>query len=191
MGAHFPKMSVVSAVFVDLVAQTVEEKRVADLAASVVGETGFVIVRVRMQEAKEPTLQIMVDRPDGGISIDDCAKLSRQLSSAFQAVDASLSDYTIEISSPGIERPLTRLKDFEDHVGIAVRVSTWEAIDERKRFKGVLKGVNRASEKPTIEIETSGDEAYSIPMEAISDAVLASEPEYFRTLLAQDSRKRN
>jgi len=83
----------------------------------------------------------MAERPEGGIEIEDCAKISRAVSAVLDVEDPIAGEYVLEVSSPGIDRPLTRLKDFERAAGHEAKVETVEAIDGRRRFKGVLEGV--------------------------------------------------
>ena len=90
---------------------------------------------------KRNTLQIMAERPEGWIEVDDCARISRAVSAVLDVEDPIAGEYVLEVSSPGIDRPLTRIKDFERYEGYEVKVETAEAIDGRKRFKGVLAGV--------------------------------------------------
>ena len=83
----------------------------------------------------------MADKPDGGIEVDDCSKISHNISAVLDVEDPIEEEYTLEVSSPGIDRPLTRLKDFETWAGYEVKLETAELIEGRKRFKGVLHGV--------------------------------------------------
>ena len=85
-------------------------------------------------------LQIMADRPDGGIVVDDCAEISLALSAVLDVEDPIEGEYSLEVSSPGIDRPLTRLKDFDTFEGYEVKLLTSELIDGRKRFNGSLRG---------------------------------------------------
>jgi ribosome maturation factor RimP len=104
---------------------------------------GFDLVRVQMiGGTSDPTLQVMAERPDTRqLTIDDCADLSRRLSDVLDAADPIEAAYRLEVSSPGIDRPLTRLKDFSDWAGHEARVTLLEPIEERKQFTGELKGV--------------------------------------------------
>lgn len=104
---------------------------------------GLDLVRVQMiGGVSDPTLQVMAERPDTRqLTIDDCADLSRRLSDALDAADPIETAYRLEVSSPGIDRPLTRLKDFSDWAGHEARVTLLEPIDDRKQFNGELKGV--------------------------------------------------
>jgi len=124
--------------------------RVTDIAALtklIEPETkalGFELVRVQMiGGASDPTLQVMAERPDTRqLTIDDCADLSRRLSDVFDAADPIETAYRLEVSSPGIDRPLTRLKDFADWAGHEARITLAEPIGERKQFTGELQGID-------------------------------------------------
>ncbi|PZO89366.1 MAG: ribosome maturation factor [Sphingomonas sanxanigenens] len=104
---------------------------------------GFELVRVKMiGGASDPTLQVMAERPDTRqLTIDDCADLSRRLSDLLDEVDPIEEAYRLEVSSPGIDRPLTRLKDFSDWAGHEARVGLVEPVDGRKQVTGILAGV--------------------------------------------------
>ena len=102
---------------------------------------GFELVRVRYMGGKSATVQIMADRPEGGIEVDECADISTAISATLDVEDPIEDAYTLEVSSPGIDRPLTRLKDFEIWQGYEAKLETTELIDGRRRFKGTLQGV--------------------------------------------------
>lgn len=126
----------------DLVARAPIDRRIADIVRPTVEGLGFELVRVRFQGgARRATVQIMAERPDGVMEVGDCADLSRALSAALDVEDPIAGAYALEVSSPGIDRPLTRLKDFERFEGWEARLETEELIDGRKRFKGSLAGV--------------------------------------------------
>jgi ribosome maturation factor RimP len=102
---------------------------------------GFELVRLRLMGGQTKTLQIMAERPDGGIEVDECADISNAVSAVLDVEDPVSDAFTLEVSSPGIDRPLTRLKDFETFEGYEAKVETAELVGGRKRFKGVLAGV--------------------------------------------------
>ncbi|MEM0976223.1 MAG: ribosome maturation factor RimP [Pseudomonadota bacterium] len=126
----------------DLIAKTPMDKRLSEIAIPVIEGLGFELVRLRYMGGKTPTLQIMADRPDGGIEVDDCAKISTELSAVFDVEDPIEDEYNLEVSSPGIDRPLTRLKDFDMWHGYEAKLETTEMIDGQKRFKGPLAGTD-------------------------------------------------
>jgi ribosome maturation factor RimP len=136
---------------------------------------GFDLVRVKMFGGRsDPTLQVMAERPDTRqLTIEDCADLSRRISDRLDALEADGRDpiehaYRLEVSSPGIDRPLTRLKDFQDWAGHEARVSLREKLDGRKQFKGDLAGV----EGDVVTVALDGGTEARLPFELIDDAKL-------------------
>ena len=140
----------------DLIAKTAIDRRLAEIVSPVVEDMGFELVRLRLMGGQTKTLQIMAERPEGGIEVDDCAAISNAISAILDVADPVSDAYTLEVSSPGIDRPLTRLKDFDTYEGYEARVETAELIDGRKRFKGVLAGVDGDEVLINIEEGTVG-----------------------------------
>ena len=103
---------------------------------------GYRLVRLRLMGGKRKTLQIMAERPDGGMDVEDCATLSRTLSEVLEAADPLAEEYVLEVSSPGIDRPLTAADDFARFAGHEARVELMTGVDGRRRFKGVLLGLD-------------------------------------------------
>ncbi len=124
----------------DLIAKTQIDRRLAEIVTPMIEGLGFELVRLRLQGGKTRVLQIMADRPEGGIVVDECARISTAVSAVLDVEDPLEDAYVLEVSSPGIDRPLTRLKDFEAWAGQEARLETTELIDGRRRFKGVLAG---------------------------------------------------
>ncbi|PZX41275.1 ribosome maturation factor RimP [Roseinatronobacter thiooxidans] len=139
----------------DLIAKTTLDQRLAKIVTPVIEGLGFELVRLRLMAGKTRTLQIMADRPDGGIEVADCAAISTAVSAALDVEDPLDDAYTLEVSSPGIDRPLTRLKDFAVWEGYEARLETTELIDGRRRFRGELAGVE--GDEVLIEIEENGE----------------------------------
>ena len=138
---------------------------------------GFALVRVRLfGKGDERTLQVMAERPDTRqLTIDDCSELSRRLSDRLDALEEDGRDpiegaYRLEVSSPGIDRPLTRPKDFSDWAGHEARIVLTEAIDGQKQFKGDLTGIDPKGELIGIT-HKNGATAY-VPFDKIADAKL-------------------
>jgi ribosome maturation factor RimP len=121
--------------------------RVAALAAPVLLELGYRLVRVRVSGTLGTTVQIMAERPDGTMAIEDCEAASRALSPVFDTEDPIDREYRLEISSPGIDRPLVRASDFERYAGHEAKVEMAVAQDGRKRFRGILLGVDGEAAK--------------------------------------------
>lgn len=124
-----------------MLAKAPMDRRIADIIQPTVEGMGYELVRVRLMSGKSMTLQIMAERPDGSMEVDDCAQLSHAISAVLDVEDPIADGYTLEVSSPGIDRPLTRLGDFDRWAGWVARLETDELIDGRKRFKGQLRGV--------------------------------------------------
>ncbi len=139
----------------DLVAKTAIDRRLAGIVGPVIEGMGFELVRLRLMGGRTKVLQVMADRPEGGIDVDDCAEISTALSAVLDVEDPIEDAYVLEVSSPGIDRPLTRLKDFDAWDGHEARIETTEAIDGRKRFKGVLRGTE--GDEVLVEIEAGGE----------------------------------
>lgn len=125
----------------DLIAKAAIDVRLAEIVTPAIEDLGYELVRLRLISGKTMILQIMADKPDGGIDVDDCADISHALSAVLDVEDPIEGEYALEVSSPGIDRPLTRLKDFETFEGYEVKLLTSELIDGRKRFNGSLRGV--------------------------------------------------
>ncbi|MFY0659556.1 MAG: ribosome maturation factor RimP [Shimia sp.] len=139
----------------DLIAKAAIDRKLADIVAPVVEDMGFELVRLRLMGGKSHTLQIMAERPGGGIEVDECAQISNAISAVLDVEDPLSDSYTLEVGSPGVDRPLTRLKDFDAYEGYEAKIETAELIDGRKRFRGVLAGIE--GEDVLINIEDQGE----------------------------------
>jgi ribosome maturation factor RimP len=162
----------------DLIAKAAIDRRIAEIITPVVEDMGFEIVRVRLMTGKESILQIMVQRPDGQIEVDECGQISTAISAIMDVEDPILDVYTLEVSSPGIDRPLTRMKDFDQWEGFEAKVETDELIDGRRRFKGQLAGTEGDEVLITIAEGTIG-----LKFEWLSDAKLVLTDELIRDVL--------
>ncbi len=166
----------------DLVARAAMDRRIAEIARPVIEDMGFELVRVRLMSGKEQTLQIMAQKPDGTIEVNDCADISTALSAVFDVEDPILDAYTLEVSSPGIDRPLTRLKDFDQWSGYIAKIETVELIDGRRRFKGELQGIE--DDEILIEIEEHGEPlTIGLKFDWLSDAKLVLTDDLIRDVL--------
>ena len=125
----------------DLVAISPMDQRVAEIVSPVINDMGYELVRVRLMAENPAILQIMAEKTEGGMEVDDCARISTGLNAILDVEDPISDSYVLEVSSPGMDRPLTRMKDFEVYEGYEAKLETRELIDGRKRFKGVLAGV--------------------------------------------------
>jgi ribosome maturation factor RimP len=164
----------------DLIAKAAIDRRLAEIIGPVIEDMGFELVRVRLMSGKSTTLQVMADKADGGIEVDDCAEISTAISAVLDVEDPILDAYTLEVSSPGIDRPLTRLKDFDAYEGYEAKLETAELIDGRRRFKGVLAGIDGADVLINIEEGTIG-----LNFDWLSDAKLVLTDDLIKEMLRQ------
>jgi ribosome maturation factor RimP len=151
--------------------RTQEDRQLLELLDPVAEAAGYAIVRLRLMggNGKARRLQIMAEDSGGEMNVDDCAKLSRSISDVMDAADPIDGDYLLEVSSPGIDRPLTRLQDFETYAGYEARLELDRLADGRKRFKGGLVGV----EDGCVALNAEGEaDTILIPFDWISEAKL-------------------
>lgn len=128
-------------------------KRIEDMIAAPLENLGYEVVRVQITGSQRQTLQVMAERLDGvPIVVEDCATISRTLSALFDVEDPITGAYTLEVSSPGLDRPLTRPKDFERFAGLEARIELRRLIDNRRRFRGKLAGLDG----DTVRIDVDG-----------------------------------
>lgn len=147
--------------------------RVAAIAEPVLGELGYRLVRVKISALQGCTVQIMAERPDGSMAVEDCESVSRALSPALDIADPIDRAYRLEISSPGLDRPLVRRSDFDRYAGNAVKVETLMPIDGRRRFNGTLLGTAGDAARIRREDVAPGEEVeVLIPIEDMSEARL-------------------
>ncbi|NRP13357.1 Ribosome maturation factor RimP [Aliiroseovarius sp. xm-m-379] len=166
----------------ELVAKTAMDQRLAGIVGPVIEGMGFELVRLRLQGGNTPMLQIMAQRPDGGIEVDECAEISTAISAVLDVEDPIEDNYTLEVGSPGIDRPLTRLKDFDAWQDYTAKIETTELIDGRKRFKGTLMGTE--GNEVLIEIENQGEMVtIGLDFDWLADAKLVMTDELIRDVL--------
>lgn len=146
---------------------------IADLIEPVVEETGFRLVRVVLGGGSGGgrRLQVMAERADGSMNLEDCTMLSRRLSEFLDERDPIEGSYALEVSSPGLSRPLSRLEDFDKWRGSVARIELREAVDGHRRLRGRLSGV----ENESVSIEVEASQVVSIPASIISRACLLEE----------------
>lgn len=174
-----------------LVQETGQDARIAAVVAPVAEDMGFRLVRARLYDNSGLTLQIMAERPDGSMSVQDCESLSRALSPVLDVEDPVPQAYSLEVSSPGIDRPLVRRSDFELWAGHVAKLETEQMVNGRRRFKGTILQVEgdelimRRDDAPKDE-----DQNYSIPLSAIATARLILTDELIRDALKRDKALR-
>jgi len=154
-----------------LARETGPAQRVAALVEPVLQDMGFRLVRVKMSG---PTLQIMAERPDGTFSIDDCEAVSRAVSPMLDVEDVIASRYHLEVSSPGIDRPLVRPSDFETWAGHELKIEMAMPVGGRKRFRGELEGYADGEVRLFIDNPEGGKEPLlvGVPFDDIAEAKL-------------------
>jgi ribosome maturation factor RimP len=163
--------------------KTREDHLLLELLDPVAEAAGYELVRVRLMSGSQSRrLQIMAERPAkdgewGDMNVDDCTRLSRAVSEVLDAADPIEGDYLLEVSSPGIDRPLTRLKDFETYEGLEARLELDRLADGRKRFKGELAGIDGENVALNQEGE---DETVLIPFAWITEAKLVMNDELMK-----------
>lgn len=150
--------------------RTAEDARLLELLDPVAEAAGYEIVRLRLMGGDHARrLQVMADTPEGEMNVEDCARLSRALSEILDAADPITGEYTLEVSTPGVDRPLTRLKDFETFEGHEARLELDRMAEGRKRFRGELAGVE--GDQVAVNLEGEAETAL-IPFAWITEAKL-------------------
>jgi ribosome maturation factor RimP len=157
--------------------------QIAAIAEPVLADLGFRLVRVVLSGRNGTTVQIMAERPDGTISVKECADISRRLSPVLDAHDPIQGQYTLELSSPGIDRPLVRPSDFEDWAGYEAKIEMKELIAGRKRFRGMLEGVEGEEVRIEVELDQLGRQVIGLPIRLVSEARLVLTDELIREAL--------
>ena len=159
------------------------DKKLAELLNPILEDLGFEMVRVRLSNGNPSTLQIMADRLDGQIGVDELAEINTSVGTILDVEDPIPENYTLEISSPGIDRPLTRIKDFDSFQGFEAKVETTEPIDGRRRFRGVLAGVNNDEVLINLEEGTIG-----LKFTWLSDARLVLSDDLIKKMLKKNTK---
>ncbi|NSY37446.1 ribosome maturation factor RimP [Leisingera sp. ANG59] len=168
----------------DLIAKAAIDRRLAEIVSPVIEDLGYELVRIRLMSGKSTTLQIMAEKPEGGIEVDDCAQISNAVSAVLDVEDPILDAYALEVSSPGIDRPLTRMKDFEMFEGYEAKLETAELVDGRRRFKGELAGTE--GDEVLINIDDQGETVtIGLKFDWLSDAKLVLTDELIKEMLRQ------
>ncbi|WP_457940970.1 ribosome maturation factor RimP [Mesorhizobium sp. 10J20-29] len=167
------------------------DARVASIVQPVLRAIGFRLVRVRLSGQNGLTLQIMAEREDGTMTVEDCEEVSRAVSPALDVEDPVDKAYHLEVSSPGIDRPLVRKSDFENWAGHQARIETSILVAERKRFKGTI--VSAGANGVTIERDQAPEGAETrieVPYELIAEARLILTDDLIRDALSKDNQAR-
>lgn len=163
---------------------------IAGIAEPVIEDLGYRLVRVAVSGGHEDRiLQIMAERPDGTITVDDCEKISKALSPVLDVADPLPGAYRLEISSPGIDRPLVRPSDFEDWSGHVVKIELKEPIEGRRRFKGTLEGFEDGEVRVECDLGEQGRQHLGLPVHMVADAKLVLTDELIREALARAKKR--
>jgi ribosome maturation factor RimP len=165
------------------------EAEIAELVEPAIEDLGYRLVRVQVSGREGKTVQIMAERPDGTITIDDCETISRQLSPLLDVHDVVTGSYRLEISSPGIDRPLVRPSDFESWAGNEVKIELKEPVDGRKRYRGKLEGYDEGEVRIDVELDHVGRTTLGFPVGLIADAKLVLTDVLIREALARAKRQ--
>jgi len=163
-----------------------ETGRAADIAALVepaLEDLGFRLVRVQILGRDGQTVQIMAERAGGTITIEDCEAISRQLSPLLDAHDPLPGSYRLEISSPGIDRPLVRPSDFEDWADHEAKIELKEQVGGRKRYRGVLEGFEDGEVRMTCTLDQHGTQVLGFPIDLVAEAKLVLTDDLVREAL--------
>ena len=167
------------------------DARIASVVLPVLRGMDFRLVRVRLSGQNGLTLQIMAERNDGTMTVEDCEEVSRAVSPALDVADPVEKAYHLEVSSPGIDRPLVRKSDFSAWVGHQVKMETSVLVTDRKRFKGRIAEAGENDVLIERDVPAYGDEPrVRVPYEAIAEARLVLTDDLIRDALSKDNKAR-
>jgi len=153
----------------------------ARLVEPVVEELGFSLVRVKVSGRDGGTVQVMIERPGGQIGVEDCAAVSRRLSPLLDAYDPFPGGYRLEISSPGVDRPLVRPRDFAAWSGQEAKIELKELVDGRKRFRGEIEGFEEGEVRLRVALEGDSEPVVmGFPLSLIAEAKLVLSDDLLR-----------
>lgn len=168
------------------VRETGQAAEIAALVEPVLDELGFQLVRIKVSGRDGSTVQIMIERKDGTCSIEDCTLISRRLSPVMDAHDPMPGRYNLEVSSPGIDRPLVRPKDFNNWAGYEAKVELNELIEGRRRFRGRLDGYSDGEVRLEVDLENyDGPRTLGFPVDLIAGAKLVLSDDLIKASLAK------
>lgn len=173
-----------------IVTETGIDARIARIVEPVAAALGYRLVRVRLSGMNGGTLQIMAERPDGTMTVEDCERLSRDLSPALDVEDPIGHAYHLEVSSPGIDRPLVRRSDFDRWSGHVAKIEMARSAYGRKRFRGRLTGVD-GDDRAGVELDAplNGEKTVWLPLADIDEARLVLTDDLIRASLTRDKQR--
>jgi len=169
--------------------ETGQAAALAAIVEPVLQDMGFRLVRVLITGREGKIVQIMAERPDGTINIDDCEAISKQLSPVIDVADPISGAYRLEISSPGIDRPLVRPTDFEDWAGYEAKIELTEPVEGRKRFRGILEGFEDGEVRMICDLDQAGRQSLGFPVALVGDAKLVLTDELIREALTRAKKR--
>ena len=166
-------------------------KRVAAVVAPVLRDLGFRLVRVKISGAEGGGVQIMAERPDGSMTVEDCEQASIAISPVLDLEDPISQAYRLEISSPGIDRPLVRISDFRRAIGHETKIEMARPVGTRKRFRGVIEGVEAAGSEMVARLRLPGKEEElgelaDLPIQDMDEARLVLTEDLIRAALRRE-----
>jgi ribosome maturation factor RimP len=161
----------------------------AGLVAPVLENLGYRLVRVKISGRDGQTVQIMAERPDGSMMIEDCETVSRELSPLLDAHDLISDAYRLEVSSPGIDRPLVRASDFENWAGHLAKIELREPVDGRRRFHGKLEGFEDGEVRVELDLPEIGATTIGFPLSLVSEARLVMTDDLIREALTRAKKQ--
>ena len=164
------------------------EKKIASIIGPSVEDMGFELVRVHISGGlNNPTVQIMAERPDGRMSLDDCAEVSQSISALLDVENPLSGAYTLEVSSPGVDRPLTRVKDFERFKGFEAKVEVEPpGINGQKKFRGRIVGTANGM---TVHLKTDEGVTCDLPFDRIASAKLVMTEDLLKSVQQQQQQQ--
>ena len=169
------------------ISETGVAAEVATLIEAPLADLGFRLVRVTVSGRNGTTVQVMAERPDGTMTVEDCVQVSRNISPLMDAHDLISGQYALEISSPGIDRPLARVSDFDAWAGHEAKIEMKELVEGRKRFRGLLNG--RSGDDVSVTLtEDQGGGTVTLPISGISEARLVLTDELIRDTLRRTKK---
>jgi ribosome maturation factor RimP len=165
--------------------------RIGRIAAPVLRDLGLRLVRVKISAAAGATVQVMAERPDGTMTIEDCERASEALSPVFDAEDIMSQAYRLELSSPGIDRPLVRRSDFERAAGHEAKFEMATPVDGRKRFRGRIGAIAAGPNGPAVQLavvvaDDKSETVVDLPLSAMGDARLVLTDDLIRATLRRE-----
>lgn len=154
-------------------------------------DLGYRLVRIMVSGKEGKTVQIMAERPDGSITVDDCETISKQVSPVLDVNEVLAGAYRLEVSSPGIDRPLVRPSDFEDWSGYEAKIELREPVDGARRFKGRLEGFEDGEVLMLCDVKGLGPKVLGFPVHLVTDAKLVLTDELIREALTRAKKSKS